>query len=185
MKTVIALTGGISSGKSAAAAAFKKAGAFVICADNLAAKYFDANSAKIKKYFKTSNKKKIAQIIFKNAAKRKWLENLLHPLILEEARKQIKKSPAEIIVFEIPLLFEAGLQKSFDFVLCIYAGQQTRLKRTPFASADFKKRFLAQMPLEIKAQKSDFVIYNEGSQKELQQKITKLYKLIKEEKNGK
>ena len=185
MKKIIALTGGISSGKSAAAAAFKKAGAFVICADKLAAKHFDANAAKIQKYFKTAERKKIAQIIFKNAAKRKRLENLLHPLILKEAQALIKKSPAQTIVFDAPLLFEAGLQKSFDFILCIYCAQKTRLKRTSFTPADFAAREAAQIPLELKAAKSDFVIYNEGSKKELQQKVSKLCKLINEDNNGK
>ena len=178
-KIVLGLTGGISSGKSTAAAAFKKAGALVICADDLAAKYFNLKIKEIQKYFGTCDKAQIAAQIFTDAKKREWLEELLHPLILKEAQRIIKTAKKRVIVFDVPLLFEAGLQNGFDLVLCIYASFKTRQNRTPFARADFKKRDAAQIPLEAKAAAADIVIFSESAKKDLETKIKKLYRTVK------
>ncbi|MDR1123747.1 MAG: dephospho-CoA kinase [Elusimicrobiota bacterium] len=177
-KIVIGLTGGVSAGKSAAAAAFKKAGAFVVCADVLAAKHLGRQMPAVQKYFKTSDKKQIAARVFKNAAERKWLENLLHPQVIRDAAALLKKSAAKIAVFDVPLLYEAGLGRGFDLTVCINAAYETRQKRSKFAAADFKKRDAAQMPPPLKAQKADVVIFNEGTKKNLEAKILKLYSAL-------
>jgi dephospho-CoA kinase len=181
-KIVIGLTGGISAGKSVAAAAFRKAGAFVICADALAAEHLALQLPAVQKYFGTADKKKIAAQVFKSAAKRKWLERRLHPLIIKDAAATLKKSSAKVIVFDVPLLFEAGLQNSFDLVLCIYADTEVRRKRAAlsrFAAGDFDARDDAQMPLMQKAQKADIVIFNNGAKRDLAVKISKFYRSLK------
>ena len=178
-KIVLGLTGGISSGKSTAAAAFKKAGARVICADTLSAKYFGLKIEEIQKYFGTCGRPQIAAQVFTDGKKRKWLEELLHPLISKEAKKIIKTAKERVIVFDVPLLFEAGLQNSFDLVLCIYASFEIRQKRTSFTRADFKRRDAAQMPLEDKAAAADIVIHSETAKKDLEAKVIKFCKAIK------
>ncbi|MDR0734318.1 MAG: dephospho-CoA kinase [Elusimicrobiota bacterium] len=180
-KIVIGLTGGISAGKSLAAAAFRKAGAFVVCADALAAKHLDLQLPAVQKYFGTADKKQIAAQVFKNATKRKWLEHRLHPLIIKDAAAAFKKSAAKIVVFDAPLLYEAGLGRSFDLTVCINAAYKTRQKRSKLAMPDFKKREAAQMPLALKAQKADIVIFNEGTKKNLEAKILKLCSALKAE----
>ena len=177
-KIILGLTGGVSSGKSTAAAAFKRAGALVICADILAAKYFGLKIKEIQKYFGTCDRAQIAAEVFTDAKKRKWLEELLHPLISKEAKKIIKTAEESVIVFDAPLLFETGLQNSFDLVLCIYADFKIRQKRAAFSAADFKKRDAAQMPFEEKTRRADFVIYNEGTKKDLEAKIIKLCRFL-------
>ncbi|MDR1941385.1 MAG: dephospho-CoA kinase [Endomicrobium sp.] len=188
-KIVVGLTGAMASGKSEASSIFKKAGAEVICADCLAAKYFNLTRVKIKNYFKTADKKLISKEVFQNAAKRKWLEKLLHPLILKEAAGIIKKTKNKIIVFDAPLLFEAGLQNAFDLTLCVYAEREESLERAlskGVGAEDFKRRCRAQIAPERKAQMADIVLYNNASRKDLENKIKKLYKsLKKEEKYGK
>ena len=178
-RITLGLTGAVSSGKSAAAARFKKCGALVINADELAAKHFALNAEKIKKYFGTDDKKQIAACVFKNPASRKWLESLLHPAAIKEAKQIIKNAGQKIIVFDAPLLFEAGLGNSFDLTICIYAAYDIRLCRAAFAVADFKARDGAQLPLDFKAANADIVIYNEGAKKDLEAKISKVYKAIK------
>jgi dephospho-CoA kinase len=173
-KIIIGLTGGVSAGKSAAAVAFKKAGAFVVCADALAAKHTALLLPAVQKYFKTTDKKQIAARIFKSAAARKWLERMLHPPIIKDAAAMLRETSAKIAVFDAPLLYEAGLGGGFDLTVCISAAYETRGKRSKFTAADFKRREAAQMPPQLKAQKADIVILNEGTKKDLEAKISKL-----------
>ena len=177
-KIIIGLTGGLASGKTAAAGFFEDGGALVICSDTLAAKHFALNSDKIKKLFGTADKKEIAALVFKDARKRKQLEALLHPLITKEAAQIIKAAKNRVIVFDMPLLYEAGFGSSFDLTLCVYAAQTTRAARAlkkGISAADFKNRNAAQLPLEAKAQMADIVLYNEGTHAALRAKILKLY----------
>ena len=178
---VIGLSGGIASGKSTALDIFKKLGVQVICSDALAAQNFILLKDKIEAHFKTADKAQIAKKIFKNAQDKKWLEKLLHPLVLQEALLKIKQSSKKIIVFDIPLLFECGLEDSFDFTLCIYSDFNIRLKRAlarKMTKTDFLNRDKAQMLLEEKAQRANLVIFNNSTRKDLQEKIEKLFLIL-------
>ena len=178
---VIGLSGGIASGKSTVLKIFEKLGAQIICSDTLAAKNFTLLKDKIEAYFNTADKAEIAQKIFKNAQDKKWLEKLLHPLVLQEALLTIKKSRKKIIVFDIPLLFECGLEDSFDLTLCVYGDFAIRLKRAlsrKMTKQDFINRDKAQLPLEEKAQRANLVIFNNSTRKDLEEKIQKLFLIL-------
>jgi len=179
---VIGLSGGIASGKSTALKTFERLGCEVICSDILAAQNFNLLKDRIENHFNTTDKAQIAQKIFKNAQDKKWIETLLHPLVLQEAKTKIKQSTKKIIVFDIPLLFECGLEESFDFTLCIYADFDIRLKRAIFqrkmTKEDFINRDKAQMLLEEKAQRANFVIFNNSNKKDLEEKIEKLFLIL-------
>ena len=178
---VIGLSGGIACGKSTALEVFKKLGAEIICSDTLAAENFSLLKNKIEDYFKTSDKEKIAKKIFKNAQDKKWLEQLLHPLVLQEALLKIKKSTKKIIVFDVPLLFECGFEDSFDLTLCVYTDFDIRLKRAinrKMTKTDFINRDKAQLPLEQKAQRANLVVFNNSTRKDLEEKITKLFAIL-------
>lgn len=182
-KTVIGLTGGISGGKSTALGIFKELGAVTICADELSKKYFEVLKDKIREAFSSCDRAEIARRVFKDDVKRQWLENLLHPLILKEAAEIIDSAEENIVVFDLPLLFEAGLESSFDLTLCIYADDKIRLARAlakGFKADDFKARDLKQTPLWVKAQKADIVIYNNESGKELKDKIERFFYILKQ-----
>lgn len=186
-KTVIGLTGAISGGKSTALEVFGDLGAEVICSDKLSRKYFEVFKEKIYRHFKSAGRAAIAETVFKDDTKRKWLENLLHPLILKEAQEIISASKKNIIVFDIPLLFETGLENSFDLTICIYADDIIRLKRAlakGFKKDDFLKRDLKQMPLEQKAQKSDIVIYNNSGRKMLEEKVKRFLYILNIKQRG-
>ncbi len=178
---VIGLSGGIASGKSTALEIFKKLGAQIICSDSLAAKNFNLLKDKIQAHFMTEDKAKIAEKIFKNAQEKNWLEKLLHPLVLKEAAAIIKQSSKKIIVFDIPLLFECGLEDSFDLTLCIYCDLDSRLKRAisrKMTKQDFISRDKAQIALEEKAQRANLVIFNNSNKKDLEEKIAKLFLIL-------
>ena len=179
---VIGLSGGIASGKSTVLKTFEKLGAEIICSDTLAAQNFALLKDKIETHFDTADKAQIAEKIFKNAQDKKWLEKLLHPLVLKEAESIIKQSTKKIIVFDIPLLFECGLENSFDFTLCIYTDFDIRLKRAlarKMTKQDFINRDKAQISLEEKAQRADLVVFNNSTRKDLQEKIEKLFLILK------
>ncbi len=179
---VIGLSGGIASGKSTVLKIFEELGAKVICSDTLAAYNFDLLKDKIREYFDTDKKEQIAEKIFQNAQDKKWLEKLLHPLVLKEAESEIKQSTKKIIVFDIPLLFECGLENSFDFTLCVYTDFDIRLKRAltcKMTKKDFINRDKAQISLEEKAQRADLVVFNNSTRRNLQEKIEKLFLILK------
>lgn len=181
-KLVLGLTGGISGGKSTALEVFSSLGAEVICADKLSKKYFEILKERIAEAFSSTDRGEIASTIFKDDTKRKWLENLLHPLILKEAAEIIDSSDKKVIVFDLPLLFEAGLENSFDLTLCIFTDDKIRLKRAMakgFKEADFKARDLKQIPLSQKAQKADIVLYNNSNRKEFEEKIKRFFNTLK------
>lgn len=181
-KIVIALSGAIASGKTAALEEFSALGAETICADQLAAKYRKTLKEKLKSAFGTDDKEKLTQIVFKNQQKLKELENMIHPLVLKEAREIIKATSKKIIVFAIPLLFEKGLEGGFDLTICVYTSYQKRLKRALSRGTNefyFKRCEETQLPMSTKAERADIIIFNEGTRSDLRSKITRLYETLK------
>ena len=177
-KKVIGLSGSIASGKSAAADIFRHLGADVVSADELSSKFYLAMLPQIEKHFNTQDKKAVAAAVFADENERKWLESLLHPLVFDEAFKIIKKSKKQIVVFDVPLLFETGLKNSFDLTLCICASYDIRLKRAikrGMEEADFKRRDFSQMPQKEKIKLADYCFYNDKTPKDLEVKIKKFY----------
>lgn len=177
-KTVIGLTGSIACGKSFAAAIFKKLGAKVISADELSIKVFNSLLPVIKEHFGTDDRLKIASVIFADKAQKQWLEGKLHPAILQAAQEEIKQSAQNIAVFDVPLLFESGLNNSFDLIVCIIADYDVRLKRAlerGLSADDFKQRDAAQTPQEEKIKGADIVFENNNTPEDLEAKITKFY----------
>ena len=181
-KTVIALSGAIACGKTAALEEFAALGAETICADTLAKKHRQTLKQKIKDAFGTDDKNYLAQIVFADNEKLKQLENMLHPLILKEAQEIIKKTDKKIIVFAVPLLFEKGLEDGFDLTICIYASYQKRLKRALLRGTTkeyFNYCEQSQLPMAEKANRADIIIFNEGPRINLRGKIKRLYDNLK------
>ena len=181
-KIVIALSGAIASGKTAALEEFAALGAETICADTLVAKYRKTLKDKLKSAFGTDDKEKLTQLVFKDPQKLKELENMIHPLVLKEAGEIIKATPKKIIVFAIPLLFEKGLEGGFDLTVCVYTSHQKRLKRALSRGTSefyFKRCEEAQLPMATKAERADIIIFNEGTRSDLRSKITRLYETLK------
>ena len=181
-KLVIALSGAVASGKTAALEEFAALGAETICADKLAAKHRTALKEKIKSAFGTDDNKQLAQIILQDREKLKQLENMLHPLVLKEAKEIIKNTTKKIIVFAVPLLFEKGLEDSFDLTICIYTSYKKRLKRAlkrGTTETYFNWCEQTQLPMVEKAERADIIIFNEGPLVNLRGKITRLYKTLK------
>lgn len=164
-KWIIGLTGSILSGKSTALAYFKACGAGVISCDVIAGELYTRPSVlkKIKTGLGTTDKAQLARLVFKEADKRKVLEQILHPLILKEVKTQIKACAQQLVVIEAPLLFEAGWEKYTDLNICVLADPQTlpaRLKGRNLSPAEYRRRLKHQLPPREKASRADIVFFH-------------------------
>ena len=166
-KWVIGLTGGILSGKSTALAYFAKQGMGVLSCDEIVRQLYENPCVlkKIKTVFGSTDKQVLAQLVFKYPAKRKQLERILHPLVLKEARKQLQNFSQRIVVFEVPLLFEAGWDKYTNFNIAVLADAKTlpaRLAGRHMKRTEYERRLKEQMPPTQKALYADVVFFHQN-----------------------
>jgi dephospho-CoA kinase len=175
----LALSGGLASGKSTVAALFEVFGATRLDFDDLARQAVAPNSpalAEIVKLFGPKsllpdgqmNRAYLAKKVFKNPLLRKSLEAIIHPetwkLMLENLKAPELKP---VIVIEIPLLFEVGLESLFDQVLLCFAKPETQLRRLIFRQPKLgkslaKKMLAAQTPILDKLRRAKMIVNNEG-----------------------
>ena len=193
---VVGLTGNYGMGKSSVAALFRELGAHALDSDKIVAGLLKQESVRgqilgllgvsVLKADGTLNKQLIAEIIFKHAVVRKRLEALLHPLVLEQVDKAVKRirDANSIVVVEVPLLFEGKFQNRFDRTLTVYTSQMTalaRLKKTGIARKDALSRLKAQMDIRLKKKLSDFCINNNGTKRQTEMQVMRIFQsLVKE-----
>ncbi len=181
----IALTGGIGSGKSTAASLLKLYGYAIIDADTIAHKVLEQSTEEVIEIFSDIiltegkiDRKKLANIVFKNKALRNKLENLLHPRIKEYILEQSHLLDGKNIPYfiDIPLFFET---KHYDIeeTLLIFVEQSTQIerikKRNALSDEAILERINAQIPLHQKKKLAKYVINNNGDLKNLQKEIEK------------
>ncbi len=180
---VIGLTGGMLSGKSTVLDLFEKRGAFVLSCDALVREISLRAEVKkkIEKIFGSSERQFLAQKIFNSPRARTQLENLLHPLVVQELSKRLKANKTFLRVVEVPLLFEAQLGDYFDLTLSVSAPERVLLKRLSARSIkkeDFEKRSIAQFSQEKKMALADISLINGGSLAQLEEKVENIYQAI-------
>lgn len=181
-KFVIGLTGPMLSGKSTALVYFKQGGAGTVCCDEIARELYTQPAVlkKIKAALGTADKQEIAAQVFKNAAKRKALEKILHPLILKEVRAYVRACQQPFIVVEAPLLFEAGWEQYTDLNICVLADPNTlpaRLQGRKITQAEYTRRVAHQLKEEVKAARADVVFFH-TTKAQLKQSVTRFCKAM-------
>ena len=194
---VIGLTGGIGTGKSTVARRLIEKGYPVIDTDIISKEIIEKEEIIIKineelgdvlDYNGKINRKKLGQIVFKDKKKLNVLNSIMHPIILNEMRKQIneKNKLHNIIIVDVPLLFEINIEKEFDLILLVYSTKEIQLKRIMERDNRTKEESLniinSQMDLELKNKKSDYILKNNNTLKDLYEEIDnvleKLEKLV-------
>lgn len=195
---VIGLTGGIASGKSTVTALLKEKGAVIIDADKIAREIMSKGEPawfEVLNYFGDEilnddrsdiDRKKLASIVFSDKAKLEALNNITHPKIIEEIKKQVeeyKKAGKKIIVIDAALLIEAGLDKIVDEVWVVAANEDIQLQRLMAREKDITKdeavkRIKSQMPLAEKLKFADRVIDNNSSIEETKNQVDKIWTKI-------
>lgn len=180
-KRKIAISGTIGSGKSTVLNYLKEKGyavfscdeynAFLLKKDNMG--YLLIKEAFPEVFINDElDKKALSNIIFNNPEKKEILENIQHPLIIEEMLRQKEKN--DIFFAEVPLLFEKNLQDYFDLCLLVVTDEDKaieRLQNRGFTYTSAKERILNQMPVEIKMKRADEIIYNNDSLADLYRQI--------------
>lgn len=192
----LAITGGLSSGKTTVCHLFKDLGAFVVSADKIVHNLLVPDSVigqKVIQLFSLNivennslNRKKIAQQAFLDLKLLKALEALIHPVVYAEIEKEYQHARQTgkylLFVAEIPLLYELFKQDEFDIVITVTADlsicQERFIKQTHQTIREFEQRMAQQINPENKAKKSDYVIKNNESLACLRDQVTKLYSLL-------
>lgn len=190
---VIALTGGIATGKSTVAAVLRGMNVPVIDADaisrELTAPYGEALSA-IRAFFGdgvfekdgTLNRKTLADIVFASEEKRRQLEAIIHPMVA--LRMQVKlqeyaKEGHQVAVIEVPLLYESGMESMADEVWTTYAPKETQIarlkERNGLTRAEALRRINSQMPAKERMARADAVIRTEGPREETAAKVRQMF----------
>ncbi len=177
----VALTGGIGSGKSTALIMFHARGAAVLDSDKLVHSLIDddrvrdeiAASLGIERLPSgEEGRRRLAHVVFSDEMQLDRLESILFPLVAAEierwlSRDEVARSPLAVI--ELPMLFEAKLEKTFDYIVLITAPEEIRKLRHEgrVGLADFEQRASRQLPESEKRERSDFVYENTRSPEEL------------------
>jgi dephospho-CoA kinase len=174
---LVGLTGGVATGKSTVARMFKQCGAVVIDADLLARDVVKPGKpawrAIVTLFGKTVlnpdrslDRQALGSIVFRNRTKRRLLERIIHPRVAREqqrlVRRVAKRKPHAVVIYEVPLLFEAGVDKRVDKIIVVTADRETQImrlkKRNHLSRAEALRRIQAQMSLSKKVRLADIVI---------------------------
>jgi dephospho-CoA kinase len=176
---VFGLTGGLGSGKSTVAAHYRRRGLPVIDADALAREVVAPGSpglAEIAREFGAEvlqgtalDRPKLAALVFADPAARQRLESITHPRIqaLRDARlRELEQRAEPLACYEVPLLFEKGLEASLRPVVVVSAPEALQVERARqrdgASEAMTRARLAAQLPIAEKAARADYVIDNSG-----------------------
>jgi len=190
MAKIIGLAGPIGAGKDEAAKILRKAGAFVIDADEVAHSLYDTQTpiwqclvrefgSRILNRGGKINRKKLGEIAFSEITLLRKLDRIIHPYLKDAIIKLTEKQKAgsKLIVINAAVLKEIGLLDYVDEVWVVMASQETRIKRllkTGLDKKQIKVRMRSQMSQREYAQLADVVIQNEGTFKELSRKVSDL-----------
>lgn len=186
---LVAITGGLASGKSTVARYLGALGAQVIESDLIVRNLLTDPAIKAQLVTLLGQEiilgdgqlshSRMAKTIFEDSEKRKSVEALLHPLVYDEIESAARKLPAGVILaVEVPLLFESRGEHIFDTVICVDVPAQLAGERFCAAGGSkeqFALRERAQMRRAEKVDRANYVIINDGTPEELWQKTKDLY----------
>ena len=191
MKLKIGLTGGIGSGKSLAAEQFAALGVPVCDADVAARSVVMPGSAALRAIGDrfgadmiaadgSLDRARLRRQIFSSAEDRKWLEALLHPLILEQLRAELQQATGRYTLLVSPLLLETGQHALVDRVLVVDVPEELQLQRTMARDANSEEQVAAIMAAQMsRAQRlaqADDVLDNSGGPRQLAERVAKLHR---------
>lgn len=187
---IIGLTGGIGSGKSEVSRRFEKLGIKVVDADVVAREVVNIGSvalSAISAHFGQDilnadgslNRAQLRSRIFENPNEKRWLENLLHPIIRKEIVTQLARSKTPYTILSSPLLLETKQDELVDRVLVIDATEDMQIERASARDANNKdqiqKIMAAQISRTERRNKADDIIENHGDLNELDLAVKKLH----------
>ena len=189
---IVALTGGIGSGKSTVGQIFGDLGAIVTDSDQLARDVVERGTTGFDqiiaafgdKVLKNGdlNRAALADLVFKDPAKRKQLEQITHPLIRKAFAKIVESANGDsIVVNQIPLLVESNHDYKFDHIIAVSASEAVRIERLlkrGMNLTQIQQRLQAQSNDAQREKISDSIIRNDNSQADLLSEVEKVWELL-------
>ncbi|MFK7758988.1 MAG: dephospho-CoA kinase [Phycisphaerales bacterium] len=195
---VIGLVGGIGSGKSTVARAFEDIGCVVSDSDKAGAVALSMPEVirelvawwgdEILSKDGQVDRKKVATIVFADPQERTRLEKLVHPIIHDLRHEMIEKAQNDTairaVIVDAPLLFEAGIEDECDAVVFVQTPMRIRSQRVQetrgWDESELDRREKAQLPLEHKRERADYIVANGGSVDELPAQVARILHEIEE-----
>ena len=197
MSLLVGLTGGIGSGKSLAARFFKEEGAYIIDADELSRDLVQPGKPALKEIVDffgdfileldgTLNREKLAEIVFQDVNKKKALEVILHPKIIEKEQEEYSiiraNDPSAIVIIDAALLIESGNFECVDKVIVVQSSEEQQVKRILSRSFLTYNQVVAriknQMSLADKNKYADFILDNRLQPEDLMKNVVEVYKKL-------
>lgn len=189
----VGLTGGIGSGKSAVSALLAEHGAVIIDADRNARavvakgtpglqRVVEAFGPEVLRPDGELDREAVGRIVFSDPEELARLNAIVHPLIAERTAQQTAQAQASgagVVVYDVPLLVENGLQGRYDVVIVVAAQPETQLQRLTeqrgMTEADARARIAAQAPLADKVAVATHVIDNDGPRDALAPQVDRIW----------
>ena len=194
---VLGLTGGIASGKSTVSRLLAEAGARIIDADVLARQVVtpgrpafqavvDHFGSGILKSDGTIDRDRLAAEVFADPGQKAALERIVHPAVAEEMAARLAEieatAPESVVVLDVPLLFEAGMDAGLDLVVVVDAPEAVQLERliqrSGLSRSEALARIGAQMPMAEKRRRADVVIDNSGALASTRSQVAALWRRL-------
>ena len=192
---LVALTGGIATGKSVVAQVWSQLGCYVHESDTLAHELQAPDKPAWKaivSHFgetilnpdRTINRHALGAIVFTNRQEREFLNNLLHPLVMEKKRELVQQLEREgrhkIFVSVAALTIEAGYAKFFDKIVVVHCARETQLKRLmerdSINQEEASEKIQSQMPPEEKREYADYSIDTSGTLRHTVEQAEKVFR---------
>ena len=174
---VVGLTGGIASGKTSVANALRDMGMTVLDADAISRSVTAPGGEalpQVRKTFGDSvfdgdvlNRRALGDKVFRDEEKRKQLEDIIHPLVIGKMKRLTQEANADIVFWDVPLLYETGMDKDCGEVWCVHvpADEQVRrvMRRDHMTRTQAMDRSGSQMPVHEKKARAQHLINTSGS----------------------
>ncbi len=200
---IAGLTGGIASGKSTVAAVLASAGARLIDADRIAREivrrgtpFYDRILAHFGRRIAGTDgeldRRRLAAVVFSDPRERAVLEAIVHPGVREECARRVEairqSAPAAVTILDVPLLFEAGMDRGLAVVIVVYVPEEQELqierliRRDHLTAEEALARIRAQMPLDQKRDRATHVIDNSGTFEQTRSQALAIYRQLSAQK---
>lgn len=191
---LVGLTGGVATGQSTVAKMFARCGARTIDADALARLVVEPGKPAWRAILaafgrqnsddRTLDRAALGEIVFRNRVKLRRLERIIHPRVAR-AQAQLtaaiaRATPNAVIVYEVPLLFEAGVDRRVDRTVVVTADRETQIvrlkRRNGFTRAEALRRIRSQLPMRQKIAAADYVLDGTTPRSRLFTQVKRLYR---------
>ena len=189
---IVALTGGIGSGKSLAGKYFAELGAIVVDSDELSRSVIERGTSGFDEVVSSFgdeilsdgliDRAKLAAVVFADPEKRKSLEKIIHPKVREAFESLVSASPkSSVVINQIPLLVETDGASRFQYVITVSAKEEVRRERLlakGFSNHEITKRLAAQVSDLERENIADAVLNNDRDQDSLLRSVENLYENV-------